>query len=153
MSATIRGKRELEARLRAIGDTSKVLRKFAPEGLRQIKIETPRKTGNLGRNNSILSVSDTEVRYGNRANYAAPVHEGSRPHDIVPKRAKALRFAASPGGARLTGTPRSGSQVVFAKRVRHPGNKANPWMARGIRLALDRFGFGRFIVKVWDEAS
>jgi hypothetical protein len=153
MSIQLRGGRELQARLSAIGDTSQLLRKFAPLGLRHIKIETPRKTGNLSRANAILSVSDREVRYGNRANYAVPVHEGSKPHTIVPTRRKALRFAPSASGRRLSGSPQTGAQVVFAKRVRHPGNKANPFMARGLRSALAETDFGRAIVDLWDKAA
>ena len=37
--------------------------------------------------------------------------EGTRPHVIVPKRAKVLRFTTTAG-------------VVFTKRVNHPGQKA-----------------------------
>lgn len=152
MSAILKGRRELEARFRAIGDTSKLLRKFAPAGLGEIKRETPRRTSNLSRNNIIASITDTEIRYANKANYAVPVHEGSRPHDIVPRRRKALRFA--PGkGSTLSGRPRAGAQVVFARRVRHPGNKANPFMLRGLRNAIERFSFARGIVERWDGAA
>lgn len=152
MGVQIRGRRELEARFRAIGDTSKLLRKFAPAGLAEIKRETPRRTSNLSRNNVIASVSDTEIRYANAAGYAAAVHEGSKPHDIRPKRRKALRFAPG-GGATLAGRPRAGAQVVFAKRVRHPGNKPNPFMVRGLRKAIERFGFGQSVVDTWDESA
>ncbi len=152
MSAELRGRRELEARFRAIGDTSRLLRKFAPGGLAEIKRETPHRTRNLSRNNAIGSISADEVRFVNRAAYAAPVHEGSRPHDIRPVRRKALRFAVG-GNATLSGRPRSGAPVVFARRVRHPGNKANPFMLRGLRKAIERFGFGRSVVETWDEAG
>ena len=153
MTAILKGRRQLEARFRAIGDTSQLLRKFAPVGLGEIKRETPFRTRNLSRNNDIASISATEIRYVNRAAYAAPVHEGSKPHDIVPRRRKALRFAASPGGATLTGRPRKGAQVVFAKRVRHPGNKPNPFMIRGLKLAIEKFSFGRAIVERWNGAA
>lgn len=152
MSVELKGRKQLEARFRAIGDTSKLLRKFAPAGLGEIKRETPFRTRNLSRNNDIASISDSEIRYVNRAAYAAPVHEGSKPHDIRPRRRKALRFA--PGaGATLTGRPRRGAQVVFAKRVRHPGNKPNPFMLRGLRNAIEKFSFGRAIVERWNGAA
>lgn len=153
MSFELRGERQLQARMTAIGQTQQILRTFAPLGLRHIKLETPRRTGNLSRNNVILSVTDREVRYGNRANYAVPVHEGSRPHDIRPVRRRALRFAAG-GSARLSGTPRSGSSVIFAKRVRHPGNKPNPWMKRGLEAAMRAFGGLRDAVySLWNKAA
>lgn len=153
MSVQLRGGRQLQARLRAIGDTSQFLRGFAPLGLRHIKIETPRKTGNLSRLNTIESVTDREIRYSNRANYAAAVHQGSRPHAIVPRLKKVLRFAATPGAARLSGTPRTGAPVVFARRVRHPGAKANPFMTRGLRIALGETSLGRAIVDLWNKAA
>lgn len=43
-------------------------------------------------------------------------HEGSRPHIITPRRATVLRFMGSSG------------QVVFTKRVRHPGTKPNRYL-------------------------
>lgn len=49
------------------------------------------------------------------------VHEGARPHLIRPRRAKALRFEVN-------------GQVVFTQLVRHPGNRANPFLTRALRL-------------------
>jgi hypothetical protein len=49
------------------------------------------------------------------------VLDGTRPHIIRPRRAKALRFEVGGG-------------VVFAKRVRHPGTRANDFMGRALRL-------------------
>lgn len=49
------------------------------------------------------------------------VLKGTRPHLIRPRRAKALRFD-------VDGT------TVFAKLVRHPGTRANDFMARSLRL-------------------
>ncbi|MFB8347909.1 hypothetical protein [Streptomyces niveus] len=48
------------------------------------------------------------------------VLDGTRPHIIRPRRAKALRFAV-------------GGRVVFAAYVRHPGTRANNFMERAIR--------------------
>jgi hypothetical protein len=55
------------------------------------------------------------------APYAAPVHEGARPHVIRPRNARALRFEI-------------GDRVVFARRVNHPGQRAQPFL----RDAVDR---------------
>ena len=61
--------------------------------------------------------------------YALYHHEGTKPHVIVAKRGRALRFApgsrakTSPG--KLTsGSGSKGSAVVFRPRVNHPGTKA-----------------------------
>lgn len=42
--------------------------------------------------------------------------EGTRPHIIVPRRKKALRWV-------------SGGKFVFAKKVHHPGTKPDPFLA------------------------
>lgn len=53
---------------------------------------------------------------GYTAKYARWLHEGTRPYTIVPKTAKALRFKV-------------GRQVVFARRVHHPGLRGWPFLA------------------------
>lgn len=50
------------------------------------------------------------------APYAAPVHQGARPHVIRPRNARALRFEVD------------GGRVVFARRVNHPGQRAQPFL-------------------------
>lgn len=49
------------------------------------------------------------------------VLDGTRPHIIRPRRAKALRFEVS-------------GRVVFSKMVRHPGTRANNFLGRALRL-------------------
>lgn len=49
------------------------------------------------------------------------VLNGTRPHIIRPRRAKALRFKVGP-------------RTVFAAHVRHPGTAANNFLARALRL-------------------
>jgi hypothetical protein len=94
----------------------------------QARADVPVRTGNLGR-----SIGEGQVRVtGPRtvsgsvhatARYAAPVHEGSRPHVIRPRRAKALRFEI-------------GGRTVFAKMVRHPGSRSRPFLRNaGLRVA------------------
>lgn len=53
----------------------------------------------------------------NYAPHAAYVHDGTRPHVIVPRNASALRFVPKGAGA-----------PVFAMRVNHPGTKPRPWL-------------------------
>jgi hypothetical protein len=48
---------------------------------------------------------------------------GTRPHQIRPVRAKALRFTV-------------GGRVVFATLVHHPGNKPNDFLVKSLRAAL-----------------
>jgi len=57
--------------------------------------------------------------------YALYVHEGTKPHTIYPVKAKALSWVA-PGGTR-----------VFAKKVNHPGTKANHFLSDQLHLFYD----------------
>ena len=52
---------------------------------------------------------------GNIAPYAVFIHEGIKPHDIFPKRRKALRWV-------------DGNRFLFAKRVRFPGWNPDPFI-------------------------
>lgn len=52
------------------------------------------------------------------------VHDGSKPHDIVPRTATVLRFMRPQGG------------VIFTKRVRHPGTKPNRYLLDNLHLAV-----------------
>lgn len=64
-----------------------------------------------------------EIGHDSRiAPYARFVHGGTRPHTIFPRRKKALRWPA-------------GSSFRFAKRVKHPGYRGDPWMTRAAREA------------------
>lgn len=58
------------------------------------------------------------------APYAAPVHEGARPHVIRPRYARALRFEVA------------GGRVVFAQRVNHPGNRAQPFLSNAVHRVV-----------------
>ena len=95
---------------------------------------TPVDTGNLLAANR-FSRNGNVVTIENSKDYAAPVHEGSRPHKIVPKNAQALKFNI-------------GGKVVFAKSVWHPGATANPFIEAGIFATLEYLQFkGAFISK------
>lgn len=52
--------------------------------------------------------------------------DGFKPHDIVPVNGKALRFAA--GGGDRWFSAFGGKDIVFAKKVHHPGSPPRPFM-------------------------
>lgn len=54
------------------------------------------------------------------APYGAYVHDGTSPHDIFPKKKQALRWV-------------KGNAFIFAKRVHHPGWKADPFIYDALR--------------------
>ena len=62
------------------------------------------------------------------ANYAAAVHNGTRPHVIVPRRGRYLRFQV-------------GGRTVYARRVQHPGTPARPYLATALVEVAGRAGF------------
>lgn len=58
--------------------------------------------------------------------HALMVHEGTRPHTILPKSSPVLSFKwAKAGGKR-----------VYFKRVNHPGTRRNPYLVVGLRRAI-----------------
>ena len=86
----------------------------------QARQNAPVRTGNLARSieaDPIRFVGPFRIDTGvtAHANYAAAVHEGTRPHVIRPRVARALRFEMD-------------GRVVFAKSVQHPGTRARPFL-------------------------
>lgn len=92
-------------------------------------ILTPVRTGNLRTHNRHRVYSAATRVIGelfNDAEYAEAVHFGADAHDIRPRRKRgrnrrpaALKFTAA-------------GETVYARRVRHPGQKAQPWMERAV---------------------
>lgn len=64
------------------------------------------------------------IRVGSTRPYAKMHHDGTKPHVIRPKNAKALRYV-----------DRSG-KVVFAHSVQHPGTRANRYLTDNLPLAV-----------------
>jgi hypothetical protein len=151
--AEIRGIPQLRVRIEAITPNRELLRTIALSAVREQKLLVPRKTGNLGRSIHIGAVTPTRAETIASADYATFVETGTRPHTIRPRNRKALRWAASAGDARLSGTPRSGGRVRFAKRVQHPGTRAQPYMIPGARKAVEGAGLKNVVVTAWNEAA
>ena len=61
------------------------------------------------------------IQVGSPLKYALAHHEGTRPHLIVPNRARVLRFSA-------------GGRVVYTHAVRHPGTRANKYLTDNLYL-------------------
>jgi len=120
LNRTIRGasRDELETTARQVMNRAKVLAPVDTGRLRaSIRIE--RRTF-LG----------LRARYtiGSDLNYAAMVHDGTRPHIIRPRRAQALRF-------------RVGGRIVYARVVHHPGTRARPFLDRALREVTAARGY------------
>lgn len=87
------------------------------------------RTGNLRSSQSVpvvLVVGTTIVGISqNTASYAAAVHDGTRPHPILPVRARVLRF-----------TPAAADAPVFAVAVMHPGTQPKPFLREAMHEVL-----------------
>lgn len=148
----LKGLPQLLARMEAIKPNPQLMGKLALSAVREQKILVPRKTGNLGRSITIGAVTPTRAETIARANYAAFVERGTRPHIITPKTKKVLAWSAD-GKARLSGAVRKGGAVRFAKRVRHPGTKAQPYMVPGAEKAVKDAGLKTIVVTAWNDAA
>jgi hypothetical protein len=60
--------------------------------------------------------------------YAAAVHDGTRPHVIVPRNRKVLRFKV-------------GGKIVYARRVNHPGTRPRPFLRQALADVAAGEGF------------
>lgn len=86
--------------------------------------ETPVDTGHLQRNIMSSTYKLKGEIYprditGKNVKYASAVHDGVPARTIYPKRKKVLVF-------------RKNGKLIFAKKVRHPGIKANPFFTRAV---------------------
>lgn len=81
------------------------------------KREAPIATGRLRRSIAYQVAGDARYVVAPHTDYAVPVHEGSRPHEIRPRRGRALfwKGAAHP-----------------VKVVNHSGSQANKFMTRAV---------------------
>lgn len=148
---SLKGKRQLKARMEAIGGRQ-FLGRLGLEGVANAKRLVPRRTGNLGRTIRLGTVTDESVQVlagGERkVGYAAAVEFGSRPHEIRPRRKRVLAWSDS----RTLGGRSRGRPTHFAARVRHPGNKAKPYLRPGVMEAVRRAGVD-IIVTLWNDAA
>lgn len=86
---------------------------YAEEEMRR---RAPERTGRLKRSiRRRVNLARLEAEVGPTVPYAIYVELGTRPHIIRPVRASALRFEVE-------------GQIVFAKLVRHPGTRPQPFI-------------------------
>jgi hypothetical protein len=106
-----------------IGDKRALMGEALPVVYREVQAETPERSGRLKRGTTYAILPNGSGVIRNAEAHALPVHEGSRPHIIAAKNAKTLAFSV-------------GGVTVFPTRVRHPGNRPNAFMARGLGNAI-----------------
>jgi hypothetical protein len=84
----------------------------------------PRRTGRLAESIRIVQGLDY-VRVGPTVPYAFFVEYGTRPHEILPRHAQALRFEVE-------------GKTIFARRVWHPGFEPRFFMFHALQAAQPR---------------
>ncbi len=160
MAEGLEGARGLSRRLSAIGGPTanrRTLTTLQAAAIRESKILAPRKTSNLSRSIHPGMVTDDYAEIRVSAAYAAAQEFGAKPHDIKPKRqggVLAFAWVRKGGQVRLTGSPTtSNQQMSFFRGVHHPGNPAHPFMAPGMRRAVENAGLSKAIIQEWNNAD
>ena len=148
----LEGLPELNRRLDAIADARDMLREIQLAAVAKAKELVPRRTGNLARTIGPGGLTSDHAIIHAKAGYAAYVELGTKPHTIRPRTKRVLAWAATSSGARLSGRPRKGAAMRFAKVVHHPGTKPQPYLLPAARFALQKAGVRRIIEK-WNRAA
>lgn len=152
MSGSLKGQRELHRRLMAVKDGRPLLRTIQLKAVAEAKSRVARKTGHTAR--TIAPGGLTETFTIVTASGAAPFLEfGTRPHDITPRNKRVLSWPANASGRRLSGRARTNAgRRIFARKVRHPGTKPQPFLLPGAEAAVRSVGIQN-IIKSWNEAA
>lgn len=104
--------------------TSEQADRIATQILAVAKRNCPVRTGRLRDSGKVERVTVRGMQAEGAVTFTAPyavfVHEGTRPHVIRPRRARALRFEMD-------------GRVIFAAHVNHPGTAPNPFLANAVR--------------------
>jgi hypothetical protein len=99
------------------------------------RLYAPVNTGNLrGSITSYVGTAGLTVTgiVGTPVHYGVYVHEGTRPHEILPRTpGGVLTWKTGPGSGENRPGPR-----VFARRTFHPGTRARPFLRRAMEDVL-----------------
>jgi len=104
------------------GGLEGLLRRFAERVVESARSRAPKRTGYLASQVSSVVEGGSATIYA-KAPYSAYVEFGTKPHLILPRRAKALRFEV-------------GGEEVFATRVQHPGTAPQPYLFPAVFVAI-----------------
>lgn len=110
------------------GDVGGHMRRIGLQILERARRMVPTRTGHLRA--SLYSRHDRRgkfqyVQVGSNLHYALDVHEGTRPHLIVPHHSRMLRFNV-------------GGRVIFAHQVHSPGSRGKKYLTIPLAEAVRR---------------
>lgn len=95
-------------------------RKIVVAAKAQVGVDTGRLRASIHMRH-LRSAAGQYIEVGSSERHALAHHEGTRPHMIVPNRARVLRFSA-------------GGRVVYTHMVRHPGTRPNKYLTDNLYL-------------------
>lgn len=138
--ATLRGGKELRRRLKAIRTVFKPLgRTWGEDTVRLASRRVKVRSGKTRRSIRIKNASQRRAAV-QATGGARFLEAGAKPHALKARKLTAMKFNAS-------GRPH------FAKRVRHPGHRAQPFLRPSGRDALHRLPMLREVLKLWNDAA
>jgi hypothetical protein len=155
---SLEGYSQLQARLTAIGQTQDTMRQVGLATVAEAKRTVAHKTRTTSRTIRLASFSADSARV-TAGGAAVFLEDGTRPHVIRPRKAKALRWPAKGTPVTLGGRARTGAvrslgrgAFAFAKIVHHPGTKAQPFLIPAARKAMSTFGLAGIVAR-WNAAA
>jgi hypothetical protein len=149
VSGRLIGQRQLNRRLEAISKPRPMLREVQLRAVAEAKKRVARATGHTAR--TIMPGPTTPTfTIVEAAGAAVYLEFGTRPHVIRPRRASVLSWTAN---KRLSGRARTASgRRFFARRVNHPGTKAQPFLVPGAVAAVKAVGLD-VLIDEWNRAA
>lgn len=141
MATTLRGGRELKARLKAMQTAWKPIgRKWGRSDVQEMRARVPVRTGRLRKSFRVTSSTGKRVRVGGHfTGYF--VDKGPKPHVINPKR---------PGGHLIF---RAGGRTIFARQVHSRGYRGRPFRLRAAQEAMRKNPMAQTVIDEWNRAA
>jgi hypothetical protein len=136
----LKGKRQCQARMRALSKAFKPIgRQWGDLVVSEMKPKIPVKTGKSRR--SVRVANNTMKKTTVKGRFTLYFRDaGTKPHDIVPRKAQALRFPI-------------GGRTMFSRKVHQRGLRAHPFRERAAREALRRTPAAATVIKEWNRAA
>jgi hypothetical protein len=136
----LKGARELRARLTAIKTVFKPAgRKWTDKTTElarsRVKVRTGTTRASIRRKNASMVRASVQASGGARF-----LERGAKPHTIKARRVGSMKFSV-------------GGRTVFAKRVRHPGSRKQPFLIPSGRDALSEMDLLRELITLWNRAG
>lgn len=136
----LRGTPELRRRLKAIKTVFKPVGKEWTEetvklAKRRVRVNTGKTRNSIRKKNASLTRASVQASGGARF-----LEAGTSEHDIKVKRFTAMKWT-------------SRGQPMFAKRVRHPGMRKQPFLRNSAREVLERLPVLEHLIELWNKAA